>query len=297
MNKTVIISGSDGYLGGKIIKQILNDTDLNVLGLTMSLDMPERMLEREQLQKSNRLSFITNEEFFQSDTTVNDIYGAIHLAFSRRMQPAADIASSIDFAAAFFHRLVSLGADRVINMSSQGVYGNTSEIRTEETPAAPATQYTMAKYAAEVLFRDIMRNTSHHTNFRLDPVAQSQNVIKGLCKSAKAGAIHLKGGKQVFSFIDSRDVGRAVTAMLLAEGEWAPVYNVGWNCKRYTLMELADLIAETAECCGYKRPEIDLEENETELWAGMESIRFMNKTGWTPSVQLKESIKDVFNQI
>ena len=290
MNRTVIISGSDGYLGGKIIRHILEQTDWNVLGLTMDLSFPEKMLEREHIEKSDRVRFMMNDEFFDENTVIDDICGAVHLAFSRRMQPAKDIASSIDFAAKFFHRLKALGADRVINMSSQGVYGNTEEIRTEDTPAAPETQYTMAKYASEVLFRDIMRDVPHHTNFRLDPVAQSQNVIKGLCKSAREGQISLKGGRQVFSFLDGEDVGTAVVAMLKAEGGWADVYNVGWNRKRYTLVELAGLVASAAERCGYPKPAITLTETDLALWAGMDSTRFMEKTGWKPAVRLGETL-------
>lgn len=159
-----------------------------------------------------------------------NLYGAIHLAFARRMRPAEDIASSVQFAADVFHKLRECKVDRVINMSSQGIYGNTEQIRTEKTVPAPATQYTMAKYAAEILFNDIL-SCPHHTSFRLDPVAQSQNVLKGLCRSAKEGEIYLRGGKQVFSFLDVSDVPGAVAAMFNVSGEWDSVYNVGWNRK------------------------------------------------------------------
>ena len=225
------------------------------------------------------------------------IDGAVHLAFSRRMMPAADIASSIDFAAAVFRKLAECSADRVINMSSQGVYGNTEEIRTEQTVPAPATQYTMAKYAAEVLFFDILKDCPHHTCFRLDPVAQSQNVIKGLCKSAVAGKITVNGGKQVFSFIDASDVPSAVAAMLQAEGEWDSIYNVGWNQKRVTLAELVEKVADAAERRGLPRPEIVYEESDTVLWAGMDSSRFTEKTGWVPQVDLDGMLDHAFRNI
>ena len=288
---TVLITGVDGFLGGKITRRILETTDLNVLGLTMSLDWTENMLKREGIKAAERVTFMLNDEFLNSDKKDWPLYGAVHLAFSRRMQPAADIASSIVFASKVFHKLADLGTDRVIYMSSQGIYGNTEEIRTEQTPPAPATQYTMAKYAAEVLFNDIMRDTPHHTALRLDPVAQSQNVVKGLCQSAKAGSIILKGGKQVFSFIDAEDVGGAVAAILTSVGDWDTIYNVGWNRKRYTLFELAEIIADATEKCGNPRPEIVLTEDDTSLWAGMDSSRFMAKTGWQPVIELSETVR------
>lgn len=290
MSKNILITGADGFLGGKIISKILEESEFSVIGLTLDMNRVRAMMEREDLSESERLLFMTNDEFLKSNEGW-DIYGAVHLAFSRRMQPAEDIASSIVFAADIFHKLADCEADHVINMSSQGVYGNTEEIRTEDTPPAPATQYTMAKYAAEVLFNDILKKCPHHTNFRLDPVAQSQNVLKGLCKSAKEGKISLRGGKQVFSFIDVNDVPNAVAAMLKADGDWEAVYNVGWNRRRYTLVELAELVVDVTEKNGYKRPAIELLEDDTELWAGMDSTRFMDKTGWKPEVDLMNSIQ------
>ncbi len=289
----ILITGSDGFLGGKITRKILEETDFGVIGLTMSMDLVERMLSREGITEKDRLRFLLNEEFFDTGAEGMDIGGAVHLAFSRRMQPAADIASSILFSSRIFHALADAGADKVINMSSQGIYGNTEDIRTEQTPPAPATQYTMAKYASEVLFDDIMRDCPHHTNFRLDPVAQSQNVLIGLCKSAKEGLIHIKGGKQVFSFIDANDVPGAVVAMLKAGGEWDKAYNVGWNRKRYTLAELSVMVADAAEACGLKRPVIETEEADIALWAGMDSGRFTAKTGWRPETGLRKTLEDM----
>lgn len=289
----ILITGVDGYLGGKITKKLIDETSWNVIGLTMSTDFVQNMVKREGITEFNRVSFLTNEEFLKSDSSSLQIDGAVHLAFSRRMQPAADIASSIVFASSIFHKLADCGADRVINMSSQGVYGNTEEIRTEQTPPAPATQYTMAKYAAEVLFNDILKDCLHHTNFRLDPVAQSQNVLKGLCKSGINGKIFLKGGKQVFSFIDANEVPGAALSMLRSEGEWAKVYNVGWNQRRYTLVELAELVADAIERVGRKRPEIELQEENISLWAGMDSTEFTAKTGWKPEIGMEETLDSI----
>lgn len=293
MKTSVIITGVDGFLGGKITKRILSDTDWSILGLTMNLELPKKMLEREDIPNTSRVVFMTNDEFFNPDTQINNVFGAVHLAFSRRIQPAKDIASSIDFSVAVFHRLAALNVDRIINMSSQGIYGNTMEIRSEKTAPAPENHYTMAKYASEKIFNDIMHDTSHHTNFRLDLVAQSQNIVKGLCKSAQEGKINLKGGRQVFSFIDGEDVANAVVAMLKTEGEWEEVYNVGWNQKRYTLVELAEIVANMAEKCGYKKPSIELIESDIDMWAGMDTSRFMKKTGWEPRVSLEETVKSV----
>ena len=285
----ILVTGANGFLGGKIARHIITDTDFDVIAVASSEEKVQIMCNRESVDK-NRIHFLSNEDFFKPETELKNIYGAIHLAFARRIRPANEIASSLSYASAVFHKLSECNIDRVINMSSQGVYGGTEKFRTEETVPAPENHYTMAKYAAEILFNNIMKDCPHHTNFRLDLVTQSQNIIKGLCKSAKEGKINLKGGKQVFSFIDGEDVATAVVAMLKTDGSWDNVYNVGWNRKRYTLIELAEIVAEATVKCGYIRPEIELVDADINLWAGMDSSRFMEKTGWKPSFTLLDSL-------
>lgn len=285
----ILLTGANGFLGGKITRKIIDSTEFDVIAVASTDEKAYAMCERESVNK-DRVHFLSSADFLKPETELRDVFGAVHLAFARRVRPAADIASSLVFASAVFHKLADSGIDRVINMSSQGVYGGTEEFRTEATAPAPENHYTMAKYASEVLFNDILKNCPHHTNFRLDLVAQSQNIIKGLCKSAKEGKINLKGGKQVFSFIDGEDAASAVVAMLTAEGEWDSVYNVGWNRKRVTLVELAELVADAAEKCGYPRPQIELTEADIALWAGMDSSRFVGKTGWKPAFPLSETL-------
>ena len=288
----ILITGANGFLGGKITRRIITDTGFDVTAVASSEEKVLSMCEKESVDKS-RVHFLSNTDFLKEDTELRDVFGAVHLAFARRVRPAADIASSLTYAADVFHKFASCNIDRIINMSSQGVYGTTEEIRREDTPPAPENHYTMAKYASEVLFNDILSNCPHHTIFRLDLVAQSQNIIKGLCKSAKEGQINLKGGRQVFSFIDGEDVAEAVIAMLKVDGEWDTVYNVGWNQKRYTLVELAEIVANAAEKNGYNRPEIELNEADIQLWAGMDSRRFITKTGWVPRIEIERTIENV----
>ena len=74
MNKTVLITGSDGFLGGKIVKRIMSESDWNVLGLTLDLDMPKAMLEREGIEDNSRVRFMTNDVFLDPNTEINDMF-------------------------------------------------------------------------------------------------------------------------------------------------------------------------------------------------------------------------------
>lgn len=297
MSRKILVTGSNGMLGGKLIKKLTEMDGFEIIAVAGSEDKVNAMIERESIRNREKIQFLSIQNLLDKNVKIADLYGAVHLAFSRRVRPASDIAGSIDFSAAVFEKLASVNVERVINVSSQGIYGDTAEIRTESTPPAPITSYTMAKYAAEKIFDFCFKDAADikHTNLRLDLVVQSQNLIPALCSQAKNGKINLKGGEQRFSFIDADDAAAAIIAMLLSEGQWANVYNVGWNQRRYTLLEIADIVADTAVTLGYKRPEIVLDKQDISLWAGMDSTRFMEHTGWKPDIDIYKMVKNFYS--
>lgn len=297
--QSILVTGSSGRLGGKFIKLLLETTEYNVIAAASSEEKMASMQVREKIKDSERISFMSNKYLVSADTLLPDLYGAVHLAFSRRNQPANRIADSIGFSAKVFEKLAVTNVEKVINVSSQGVYGATEEIRTENTPAAPDNLYTMAKYATEVIFNSVFGRSKRtaYTNLRLDIVAQSNNLIQVLCKQAKEGTIHLRGGEQVFSYIDEDDAVSAILAMLVSSEPWEKEYNVGWNCLRLKLTEVADIVAKSVEKCGYGKPVICLDKQEIHLWAGIETDKFSNQVAWRPTIQLEESIINLLKTV
>ena len=289
----VLVTGSNGRLGGKFIKHLINATDFSVTAVASDPKKIRMMMEREGISDNGRIAFLANEEFISQEWRRNDIDAEVHLAFSRRNQPAMQIASSIDFSLAVFRKLSAIGIKRVVNVSSQGVYGAVEEIRTVSTPPAPDNHYTMAKYAVEVLFDACFEHqqATERTNIRLDIVAQGNHLLGALCKQAMAGIIQLRGGEQVFSFIDEEDAATALLALLQSSKPWKRIYNVGWNHRRYTLLEIAEIVAKQAEIQGYGLPEIHLDRQDIHLWAGMDASLFMKDTNWKPAYELNDSIR------
>ncbi len=298
MNR-ILLTGSDGMLGGKLTSYLLRTTDCEIIAATFTQELVEKMLDREGITERSRVHFLSNDALIDPQTDLGKLYGAVHLAFARRVFPPADIASSIDFASAVFRKLSSSDTERVINLSSQGVYGKAEEFRTEQTVPAPENHYTMAKYAAEVLFRNYLTDSAvkDYANLRLDLVAQSQNLIPALCRQAKEGKISLRGGEQRFSFIDADDAVSAIAAMLTSPSGWELIYNVGWNRRRYTLVEVAEAVAAVSERLGFGKPEIELEKQDIALWAGMDSGKFMAHTGWKPVYSLDQMIERIFRTV
>lgn len=296
MRNEIVITGANGFLGGKIIKELLIHTDYDIVAVVNRIDTVQFMLERENLTEYFERVKALSKQNFLSDYHLDKVSGAIHLAFSRRTKSNEEIADSIQYSKQVFTVLKEWNIENIIYCSSQGVYGMTSDIRTEDTCIAPASIYAMAKYAVEEIFDSILSDCKNKTIIRLESVIQSQNLVKALCKQAREnGVIELKGGKQIFSYIDGDDVGSAFLALFTHIGEWKPIYNVGPNKCRYTLVEIAELVSKICVNKKLVKPEIHLEEQPIELFAGMDSSKFIEDTGWHPRYDIEQMIERIFN--
>lgn len=297
--KKILLTGATGFLGRKLVKQIIDTSDFNVVAIALNESRLMQSLIIERIETLDRIEFCSHEDFFQGALNFEDVYGAVHLAFARREKAAEDIASSLVFASNVFRILSEANIERVINVSSQGVYGNVERIRTESMMPAPTNHYTMAKYASEIIFNTYFENslTRNFTNIRMDLVAQSQNILRALCKQSKEGILYLKGGEQRFSFIDASDAVSGILAMLFSPEGWDKTYNLGWNCRRFKLTEVAELVADSAEKLGYRRPKIILDKQDISLWSGMDTIKFTKHTGWIPKIDALTMIENIFEVI
>ena len=296
MEKTILITGANGRIGTALIQEILQRTSYRIIEAVASEAKYKDLLERLNCSDVMRIQYIQRESLFKSD--LNDVYAVVHLAFARRNRRAEEIAGSIDYSMKLFQKAVSARVQRIINISTQGIYGETPDIRVEAAEAAPLTAYTMAKYATEKFFDFCFDGTEiEHTNLRLDLIVQSQNLVPALCRQAKQGLISLKGGEQRFSFLDVKDAALGILAMIDSPCGWEKIYNVGWNKRRYKLTEIAELVADAAQMHGYSRPEILLEKQDIALWSGMNSERFSSHTGWKPKIDMQQMILKIFEEV
>ena len=82
--KKILLTGANGMLGAKIIKILIKTTDYDILAVASSENKLKAKLEQEEIVGNDRIIFLSNEDFLSHDNTISEIYGAIHLAFSRR---------------------------------------------------------------------------------------------------------------------------------------------------------------------------------------------------------------------
>ena len=294
--RTVIITGAGGYLGTTLIHQLLGETDYTIIAITSQLENLKR-----RYKKVSRVQCFGNEYFWKHALPVKYADALIHLAFSRRFSPDHEIAESIEFSRYVFETINLSNVSKLIYISSQGVYGNTPDLRVVgKTKPAPSAIYTLAKYAVEQLLWSVFSgdNRITATAIRLDSIAGNQKMLPAFVQNCvEKQCISVVGGSQVFSFLDVRDAASGLIALLNTPAEiWKPIYNLGAHDRRYNILKLAVLTAEVAEELGFGKVTISVEKREIAQFAGMDSSEFLKDTSWTPRYDMKAIIAKLFDE-
>ena len=299
MKNNILITGADGNIGKRLIKSILSNFDYNIIAVVLSEDSFIDSFKEVLNEYKERITVVQNDKFVKDFNSFECVYAVVHLAFARGNRPANEIASSIEFATSVFNKLINNKVNNIINISSQSVYGSEKDYRDENTLVCPDSLYAMAKFASELILKDKYQNHElNYTNIRLDSIVQSQNLIKALCKKAKANeVIKIVGPNQYFSYLDIEDAVSAVMCLLITNKKWRNVYNVGLNCCRYSLVELAEMVSDVALKKGYNKTRIKVIPKDIELYRGVNSSQFISDTGWKPKYNINAMVERIFNEV
>lgn len=296
MSKRVLITGSNGFIGKTLINHILENTDYDIVALARSeSSFDEINNERESIDLS-RIICITNNEFLNSYYEKVDI--AVHLAFSRNLTDIKKLSDSLTFTNNILNKFKEIKVKKIINVSSQSVYGMIKDFRKENMSVCPSLPYSMAKYAEELLLNAVFDSEKvSYCSIRLDNIIQSQRLVRTLCNRVINGLdMELEIGQQYFSYIDIEDAADAIIALIAYNGNLDKVYNIGHNCERYTLLELAEKINDIAMQNGLLTVKINSKIGTSELYSGMDTSKFMKITKWKPNYNIDEMIYRVLEE-
>ena len=197
------------------------------------------------------------------------------------------------------------GVKRIINLSSQSVYGQANENLPDETMSVnPRYLYSLAKAANEVLIEGIMEanigavDNSLYTNIRLASLIGVNNIIpddiisKFIEDAIYNKTIHIIGGKQKFSFLDIKDAADAVCRLVQKENMmWKREYNLG-NNYQINIMDIAQEVNYCLESLGLDSAEIILSPSEIQLNSGMNCERIYRELDWLPQYSFHSSVMD-----
>lgn len=290
----ILITGANGYIGKNLIDNIIDKQSFFITALVR-----DKSDLANKYKCFNNIKVIEIDELFNNNILLENIDILVHLAFARRFRPNSDIADSLQFSKNIFQIAKKNKISAILNISTQGVYGNANELRNESTKVAPEMMYAMAKYANEVILESVFDNTETKIcNMRLDSVAANQNLLPVFVKNAyEKGKIEIIGGKQIFSFLDVRDVVNAIIMLIKnPANQWKSIYNVGANNVIYNIKELAKVVADRMQLRFGKKVIITIEPKDIVTYAGINSTLFMKDTGWKPIYGIEDIVDSVIDE-
>ena len=293
--KTILVTGASGSLGNELIEQLSLQTKYRILALTSN---KEKVLSR--FSHIKQLEVYSVKDWEGGNVPRDKIDVLIHCAFTTALK-GEELASSLDFTRAILEDAKERKISSIINISSRSVYGSKHKpLWKETTPVCPETLYAMAKYSSELLVKSIALKdkATNFTNIRLSSLignGQEMRVVTTFVQnSLKDQTIKIIGGKQLFSYLDVRDAAGGIIALLSIEpSKWNEVYNLGSD-KRYSIIEIAEIVSDVAREYTGASVKIEIEEKEIALDIGMDSGLFYEHTGWIPKYNMRATVESLF---
>ena len=287
-----MITGAGGFLGSELLKQLKNNKNDTIFAFD---------LEKVKNTGSKNLISFDYQDWKHKKIPFNKINCIINCAFSRENKGSL-LSDSLDFTKDLFLRAKSNLVNSVINISTQSVYGEPSKpLWTENTPVTNNNLYALAKYSTELLAESIFSEPNSHTSFSNLRMASLIGVgfdnrltNKFIINAINNRPIKIVGGEQILAFMDIRDAAEAILSLINTNHkDWKKTFNLGSN-KRHTLIEIAQIVKDTAKKYLKAPVQIDIENKNVNMETGMDSSLFYSVTGWKPKYNLEDTIDWIF---
>lgn len=296
--KHIIITGSSGLVATELTYALLKQTDAHLYLLSTHIEN----ISKRYGQHKKRVSCFTIQTFskFVNDARIKYDY-CIHTAFSRNSS-GKSIVESINYQRELIALLKKQDLGVFVNISSQSVYGKTSEpLWKEDTQLDPDYLYAMGKYFSEIVTQQMLEGSCiKWTNIRLCSVCEKARFVHVLVQNAIDGnPILLTAPDQQCSFIDVQDVASALMAFMgkAKNINLFPAYNLGANLVN-TIGEVASMIKSIAEKkYGLKKVNIVEQESNNHVRIGMDATSFMTTFSWRPQRSMEDMVVEMFEAL
>lgn len=289
--KKYLIAGAGGFLGSEIVHQLKDRKEVQIIALTsQESKMRHLCLDTENIMLKGR------NAVFEQEIDLSDVDVLINCAFPRNVD-GSQMAGGLQYISNLLEIAVAGGVKAVINVSSQSVYSQSRIVSASETTELSLeTKYAVGKYATELMTNCISRDIPH-TNIRMASLIGAgfdQRLVNKFVQQVLAGNnLCIRGGKQLFGFLDVRDAASAV--IVAAENsDWSEVYNLGPE-RSYSLLEIAECVQNVADESGLLKTEIELAATDDWQNSDVNSAKFRKQFNWEEQFDLKETIRWILN--
>lgn len=259
--KKVLVVGASGYLGGWIVKELLDSGWSVVAALRRRPDDPEKLLSRcedvlegdicDEQYRRHLAHVDCQHVVYAVSLNHHDSAKSFSNAVSTNVVPLLDILERV---------AARSNLKRIVYLSTMQVYGviKNNEILSETRQVQPANVYGFThRWCEEALAHS--RRVTHTDTISLrisngfgPPIYPSNDcwwlVIQDFCSAAvKMGEIRLSSdGSPLRDFLHVTNIAAVVRSVLEEEHRVPPVINVG-SGNTLTMLELAHLTAEVCE--------------------------------------------------
>ncbi|MEH6638695.1 MAG: NAD(P)-dependent oxidoreductase [Porticoccaceae bacterium] len=301
----VLVTGANGYLGSVLIPML--KASKTVTRVTALVRQRQRFTEGKYAYL-NGVSIMDTQDLLSGKCSFDGVNVVCHLAASRDSNMPGDIADFMGFTHTLLTQLARARVNALINTSSHAVYGMTKPVWTEESPAAPATIYGMAKLATEFIIKSASLasppiNTISLRISKLVGPSPSMRIAPSeyphiFSKAALLGkALKMKNnGDQKLDFIDVRDAAEVIVRLVeIGPKTWPEIMNVG-SGQQVSMEATACLVSNIARTQYGKPLQIDFTPTANKYRNfGMSISRLEKLLQWKARYTLDETIGDVLN--
>lgn len=287
-----MITGASGLVGSAMVDAFLrqNNPEDIVYAVTSN---PER------IKRGDGNIFVITPNQLEDVLTTNTIDVLVQLAFPRNVSDEK-WAAGIKFATDMIFLAKKYGVKRLINVSSQSIYGLQREkAAVEHDDVVLNSPYTAGKYCTELLAAGLFEQ-GMFTNIRLSTVigpTTKERVPNRLLANIMSGKeLTIKGGEQLFSFLDVRDAANGLLRIISRISQpWKPAYNLGTR-EVNSLLSIAEKCNQIACAYGYPEAHISLISDGTFLSNELDVSLFEKDFGWRARYSLNESLMYILEQ-
>ena len=308
MSKVVVL-GSNSFSGQDFVDLLLDDPELQVIGVSRSAEKSEAFLRYRQREELSRYRFMQIDMNHQMDELL-DLLDAEQPEFIVNFAAQSEVGPSWSHPEHWFqtntvalarmvnHLRCKSYLQRYLHVSSPEAYGTCVGTVTEESPDNPSTPYAASKAAADMLLSTYQRQfgfpllTVRATNV----YGARQQLFKIIPRTfiyIKSGRrINLDGGGYaVKSYIHIRDVSRGEKAILFS-GRIGQRYHLSPDAG----VAVRDVVMCIAERLGKRLEEVTrtvADRPGQDAAYVIDSTKARTELGWHPSVSLAEGLNDV----